>query len=227
MNTGKTTKKNNTVKSIVRKKVKTAKKKKNTPDGHTDKKEVNNILSLVEITEQIKTVLPALDDEIKPPKNIKPNTGTRKLYIERYNKKIATLLLIEIATNPDETINDIISSFGYDKNMIHKWRLLNQSFKDSYSLAVEYRQDILLQDSIPERLNKIDIIMEDSELTPQDKHVRIQALNQRIKYTQWLAGKLNRKYADQNSTSLNQQITINAGANRAQSYIEHKTAERD
>jgi len=186
-----------------------------------------NLLSMEEITEQAKQVLPALDNAIEPPKDIIPNTGTKKLYIERYNKKIATLLLVEIATNSEDTINSIINSFGYEKNMIAKWRLLNQSFKDSYGLAVEYRQDILLQESIPARLDKLDTIIEDTELTPQDKNVRIQALNQRIKYTQWLAGKLNKRYAEQSSNSISNQITINAGANRAASYTEHEQGTKD
>lgn len=239
----KTTTKKATKKKTVKKTVKRSTIKKSTPKRTTTKKkspkttqkpkkeqilkEIENY-SIDDLAAEIAKNLPQLDEAIEPPKHLNrpENGGREKSYILKYTKETALNLLLDIATD-HRPIKEICQRYSIDQNVIHKWRILSQSFDDTYSIAMEYRQDSTLIDDIPNRLNELDETIKDLELSPQEKNVRVNALNSRIKYFQWLGGKLNKRYRDSQGLSLNQQITVNAGATRAQSWEQHNNNTKD
>ncbi len=198
--------KKKTVKKVTRKK---ATKRK------TAKKNIDNTTTIENPPEE-------RIDEIVLPATIsyKPDaTKTGKAI--QYTPQLAKRILIEIATCGNTTIKDICVRNGISSEAFHTWKLYSDILTQAYFHAKRHRQDSQLE-HIESLSGDLEQFINDMDIDPREKHVRINFLRIRQQHTQWTASKLSPRYQDA-GTQVN--INIDAGTLRSQAWQQHTAQE--
>jgi len=113
-----------------------------------------------------------------------------------YNIEIANKILLDIACEGGTSIEDICRKHGINDKTLYYWVLINDSFAETYYRVKEVRQESALG-SIENGFSEVDDIIRDTEMTPQERHLYIQANHRKTQHTQWVAARISRRYRDQ------------------------------
>ena len=145
------------------------------------------------------------------PQTIEPIQNKRS----KYNPALVLKILIEIATNGNDTIQQICRNNGIEVNTLNLWSLYSDNLYTSLHRAKEMRQDARI-DSIESQETALSAIVSNPDIDVREKHVQIQYHRVTTMNKQWLASRLNRRY--QEKTQQDTTITVDHADLRAQAW---------
>jgi len=101
---------------------------------------------------------------------------------------------MDIATSP-ERVEDICKRHGIHQQEMHLWKIINPQFCEALYQAMASRADILADSGVAD-LQKLEDYVYNEDNDPRHMHARTGLVRAKLGYNQWLAGKLNPRYAD-------------------------------
>lgn len=104
------------------------------------------------------------------------------------NTAILILTLIQTTNTP---VKQVCNIAGINQDAWYRWIGASQQLHDSYLRAMASRQYVKCSES-SEDVTKLMQLIEESDIDPREKHVRIQGLRLKLEHNRWVMSKYNR-----------------------------------